>query len=171
MKNSKNKILAALAFGVIAGSVGTSIVGKFQASSNVASTSNKNNSTASDSEVTANVDIIANNYSTQQGETSLGNVETVDVTDGKYVDGTYEGTSSGYASNLKVQVLISSGQITDVQVVSHNETPGFFERAIETVPAEIIQSQSTNVDTASGATYTSIGIINAVNDALSSAQS
>ncbi len=41
--------------------------------------------------------------------------------------------------------------------------------AIEEIPGKIISSQSTSVDVVSGASYTSKGIINAVNDALSKA--
>lgn len=206
MKNSKNKILAAAVCGIIAGSVGTSFVGKFQASeqnSNTVSSNSTNsdknsnsNKVITDSEVANGGEFTQNGTSSgkihpsddyssdgssgrpsggrgghHQGEASLDGVETVDVANGKYIDGSYTGSASGYASGLKVQVTISNGAISDIQVVSHNETPGFCERAIETVPTEIISKQSTDVDTISGATYTSVGIINAVNSALSNAQS
>ena len=42
-------------------------------------------------------------------------------------------------------------------------------KEIEEIPGKIISSQSTSVDVVSGASYTSKGIINAVNDALSKA--
>ena len=69
-----------------------------------------------------------------------------------------------------MQFTISNVQISKVEVVSHNETPWFSERAIQTVPSEIVAAQSTNGDTVSGATYTSVGIINAVNSVLGSVQ-
>lgn len=181
MKNSRNKILAAAVCGVIAGSVGTSIIGKFQAeeqaNSKLYNNKNENSSVASsDNGVSSQY----NNEDSSQVESKDESVRddhnkgevAVDSTDasGQYVDGTYKGTASGFSTGLKVELQISKGQISDIQVVSHNETPGFCERAIEKVAAEIISSQSTNVDTVSGATYTSVGIINAVNDALSSAQ-
>lgn len=192
--NSKNKIVAAAVCGVIVGSVGTSIVGNFQANnqenSTVVNNSNSNSQVpdssdfdqySSDSNGTTNNSpqgdgekpergMMGEKGDHHQGEASLDSTEGVDIANGQYNDGTYEGTASGYSSGLKVQVTISNGQISDVQVVTHNETPGFCEGAIETVPAEIISAQSTDVDTVSGATYTSVGIINAVNSALSNAE-
>lgn len=105
-----------------------------------------------------------------QGQGSLEATESIDMSSGNYTDGTYEGSATGYAQNIKVNVTVSGGKISDINIVSHNETPGFYERAFETVPQEIISKQSTDVDTVSGATYSSVGIINAVNDALSDAQ-
>lgn len=188
MKNSRNKIVAAAVCGVITGAVGTSVIGNFQAkqqiaanvNSNIDNSAMKNNDDAS-SNNSSNIPSTGGQYRPgrgqggngdhHKGEASLDSTEGVDVTNGEYTDGTYEGSASGFSSGLKVQVTIESGQISDVQVVSHNETPGFCERAIETVPTEIVSKQSTNVDTVSGATYTSVGIINAVNDALSNAKS
>lgn len=207
MRNSKNKILAAAICGVITGSVGTSIVGNFQANEQSINTlnsanSNDNNSnnviedseednkdkvTSNDS-YSENMPSVNENYFSNKserkpggpggdrgghhrGEAELDSVETIDIANGEYADGTYTGSASGFSSGLKVQVVISNGKISDIQVVSHNETPGFYERAIETVPEEIISNQTTDVDTVSGATYTSVGIINAVNDALSNAKS
>lgn len=105
-----------------------------------------------------------------QGAADLNSVQSVDVAQGQYKDGTYTGEAVGYAPGLKVQVTIASSKISDIQITSHNETPGFYERAFQVVPQEIIQSQSTKVDTISRATYSCVGIMNAVNDALSDAQ-
>lgn len=105
-----------------------------------------------------------------QGQGSLEATESVDVASGNYADGTYEGSATGYAQDIKVNVTVSGGKISNIDIVIHNETPGFYERAFEIVPQEIISKQSTDVDTVSGATYSSVGIINAVNDALSDAQ-
>lgn len=194
MRNNRNKVAAAAVCGLIVGSVGTSIVGNFQANNqeNLTAVNNSNSNSqlpdssefdqySNDSNGTTSNNsqwsgerpergMMGGKGNHHQGEASLDSTEGVDVENGQYTDGTYEGTASGYSSGLKVQVTISSGKISNVQVVSHNETPGFCERAIETVPAEIVSAQSTNVDTVSGATYTSVGIINAVNSALSNAQ-
>ena len=183
MKNSRNKIVAAAVCGVITGAVGTSVIGNFQANNQINSqVANSNNTDSFSNGSNGSSESFTQNYGGRQGrgdggkgnhhkgEVSLDSTEGVNVTSGQYDDGTYAGTSSGYSSGLKVEVTISNGQISDVQVVSHNETPGFCERAIETVPSEIVSLQSTNVDTVSGATYTSVGIINAVNNALSNAQ-
>jgi len=91
-------------------------------------------------------------------------------TNKKYKDGTYTGTGIGYRPGLTVTVTIKSDEITSIVVGTINDTPGFYERAVKTVPNEIITSQTTTVNTVSGATRTSEGIISAVSNALSKAK-
>jgi len=86
----------------------------------------------------------------------------------KYKDGTYTGVGQGKNPDLKVAVTIKDNKITTVEIVSNNETKG--KEALNTVPKEIIEKQSTSVDVVSGATMTSKGIIEAVNNALSQAE-
>lgn len=87
-----------------------------------------------------------------------------------YKDGVYEGTATGYRPGLVVQVVIENGQIANVTVTDHNEkNEHFWGVPVELIPQLIVESQSTDVDTVSGATMTSKGIMNAVNDALSKA--
>ncbi len=88
----------------------------------------------------------------------------------KYSDGVYKGIAEGYKSNITVEVTIKDNEINDVQIVSHNESHGYYEEPIDIIPKQIIKTQSTGVDTISGATWTSRGILNAVNDALSKAR-
>ena len=87
-----------------------------------------------------------------------------------YYDGSYTGTATGREAGLEVKVDIYLDQIARVTVVSHNETIGICDKALELIPYRITASQSTNVDIVSGATLTSNGIINAVNEALSKAR-
>jgi uncharacterized protein with FMN-binding domain len=169
MKNSKNKVIAAIVCGLIIGSVGTSCVGNFQPQqTNIPNFKDKPQGMIPDGRTKEEFEgkRPGNHH---EGEDSLQTDESVDVASGKYSDGTYEGEASAYGPNLKVQVSVSGGKISDIEIISHNETPGFYERAFETVPSEIIQKQSTDVDTVSGATYSSKGIINAVNNALKGA--
>lgn len=89
---------------------------------------------------------------------------------GTFKDGTYTGSATGFGSNLTVEVTIESNTITAISIVSHNERNSrYYSRAFSTVPSEIIDAQSLDVDTVSGATFSSVGIINAVNDVLSQA--
>ncbi|MEN8076173.1 FMN-binding protein [Clostridioides difficile] len=97
------------------------------------------------------------------------NINDMEESTSKYKDGTYSGSASGFAGVLQVNVQISNDVITSITITSHNDTPGFVDRAIEEIPSKIIASQSISVDVISGATYTSKGIMNAVNDALSKA--
>lgn len=89
---------------------------------------------------------------------------------GAYVDGVYTGSASGYHGTTQVQVTVSGGKITDITVLSTGDDAEFFNRAKSTVISEIIAAQSASVDTVSGATFSSNGIINAVQNALASAQ-
>ena len=101
-----------------------------------------------------------------------GTVEAIHASLGgvKLRDGTFTGEATGYRPGLTVSVKIASNRIVGVTVVSHNEVNSrFYDRALRTVPGAIVEAQTTEVDTVSGATFTSVGIINAVNDALAQA--
>ncbi len=87
----------------------------------------------------------------------------------RFTAGTYEGVAPGMNGDIAVSVTLSETEITDVAVTSHQETRGISDPAIAQVPAAIVAVQSTQVDTVSGATITSQGIINAVNAALQAA--
>ena len=96
--------------------------------------------------------------------TSVAQVEEA----ASYKDGTYYGTGTGFGGTLKVQVDISGGKIEAIQILENNDGSEYISKASSIINA-IISSQSTNVDTVSGATYSSVGIIQAVRDALSQA--
>ncbi len=81
-------------------------------------------------------------------------------------DGVYEGTGAGLNGSIKVSVTVSGGVITDVTVLEHAETAGISDPALEQVPAAIVAANSADVDVATGATYTSKGIMEAVKNAL-----
>jgi len=78
----------------------------------------------------------------------------------------FRGTAEGYGSDLTVEVRVEEGLIKSIEVVEHSETEGFAEDAFEQVPASIIETQSTDVDTVSGVTKTSEAIMAAVDAAL-----
>lgn len=82
------------------------------------------------------------------------------------VDGTYTGTGVGMHSNIEVAVTVKDGRIADVQVLSHDETPSISDPAIEQMPGRIVEANSTDVESVSGATLTSGGIKEAVENAL-----
>ena len=84
---------------------------------------------------------------------------------GQLNDGTYTGSARGYKSVITVQVTISDGKITDIQVVSQGDDEPYFSNA-RAVIQRVISSQSMNVDTVSGATYSSTGILVAIKNAL-----
>ena len=86
-----------------------------------------------------------------------------------YKDGTFEGTGDGYGGPIRVAVTIESDILTEVKVLSHDaEDPAYFVLA-EGLTDRILSAQSTDVDAASGATFSSRGIISAVENALKEA--
>ena len=95
---------------------------------------------------------------------SIGTVEEAS----SYKDGIYYGTGTGFGGPLKVMVKISDGKIASIQVVENSDGSSYISKA-SAVISSILSKQSTNVDTVSGATYSSVGIIRAVRNALSQA--
>lgn len=94
-------------------------------------------------------------------------VTTVEEPD-SYIDGIYYGIGTGFGGPLKVKVEISGGKITSIQIVENSDGSSYISKA-SAVISSILSKQSTNVDTVSGATYSSVGIIQAVRNALSQA--
>ena len=102
----------------------------------------------------------------QSAEESALYSDSSAVIAGKYADGQYEGSAQGYRGTVSVSVTVENGYITSIDVLSYRDDAEFFNKAYRTVSAEIIASQDTDVDTVSGATFSSRGLINAVKNAL-----
>ena len=92
-----------------------------------------------------------------------------DTYTGTYKDGTYTGTGKGYKGTVTAKVTSSGGKIKTIDV-SGSDDAAYFGKAKNGIVNKIISGQSTNVDTVSGATYSSNGIISAVRNALKKAQ-
>ena len=88
---------------------------------------------------------------------------------GTYKPGTYTGTGNGRGGNVVVEVEFDENSIKSVNVTSHSETRYISDVAIEKIPAEIVEYQSLNIDSVSGATLTSFGILSAVTDCVEQA--
>lgn len=101
------------------------------------------------------------------GDSSNSSSEYASSVQGQYKDGIYEGSGTGFrGGTTTVSVTVENGNISDVQVVSYEDDKPFFSRAEEIVISQIIENQSSDVDTVSGATYSSLGIMEAVENAL-----
>lgn len=83
-----------------------------------------------------------------------------------YKDGTYYGSARGFGGNIQVEVVITEGKIAGINIVSASAETSSYLSSAKAVISRIISAQSPNVDTVSGATYSSNGIINAVKSAL-----
>ncbi len=94
---------------------------------------------------------------------------------GQYVDGTYTGSSAdAYYGPVQVQATITNGQLANVTILqypnSHGTSVYINQQAMPYLTQEAIQSQSSNVNVISGATYTSMAFEQSLSDALSKAK-
>lgn len=78
-----------------------------------------------------------------------------------------EGTGRGFMGDITVRVIGNENEIKDIELVSYKDTPLVVNRAFPILKERILEAQSPVIDSVSGATYTSLGVKRAVNDALS----
>ncbi|MCI8401558.1 MAG: FMN-binding protein [Lachnospiraceae bacterium] len=86
-----------------------------------------------------------------------------------YEPGTYTGTAQGYAGPIHVTVEVDETGIVSVTAVGESETPGVGQAAIEKLSAKIAEENSTDIDVMAGATFSSKGLFEAVENALAEA--
>ena len=90
-------------------------------------------------------------------------ITNVDLT--KVVDGTYEGSHKVFPVAAEVEVTVENHRITGIELVEHSNGQG---AAAEVIPDRVVEAQSLEVDTVSGATYSSKVILKAIENALKS---
>ncbi len=81
-------------------------------------------------------------------------------------DGIYSGEAQGFGNKITADVTIKSGVIADVKVSGPGETPNLGSVAVDMIPSRVVDAQSIKVDTISGATVSSRGVLNAIKNAL-----
>ncbi|MDD3782213.1 MAG: RnfABCDGE type electron transport complex subunit D [Limnochordia bacterium] len=81
-------------------------------------------------------------------------------------DGTYRASANGFGGELVIDVTVEGGKITDIEVVESQETPFIADAAFKALIPAIIEAQGP-VDAASGATFTSKALLEAVEKAVS----
>ena len=101
-------------------------------------------------------------YKRAVGETTIGEIDIADVSDGIYI-GEYD-VNFIYA---KVEVTVEDGEIVSINILEHRHERG---KAAETVIDKIIEEQKIDVDAVSGATNSSTVIKKAVENALKGGQ-
>lgn len=115
--------------------------------------------------------IAANNATEQRIAAVAASLSTIaSVNAGSYTDGVYSGSAEGYHGTTSVTVKVESGYIMDIHVDSTGDDTMFFSQARSQVIPAIIAAQSADVDSVSGATYSSFGIMDAVTSALANGQ-
>ena len=90
--------------------------------------------------------------------------------EGQYVDGRYDGEADGFGGTIAVEVTVEGGQITDLAITSADGEDSVYLSNAEAIIPKIIEAQSADVDTISGATFSSTGIRNAAQEAIEKAE-
>lgn len=108
-------------------------------------------------------------YELQQ-KTVSGQPVEADGADSPYADGTYTGEAQGYGGTVAVELTVENGKITDLTITSAEKEDTAYLDAASAVIDSILEQQSTDVDTVSGATFSSNGILHAAEDALRKAE-
>ncbi|MFR7819508.1 FMN-binding protein [Candidatus Pseudoruminococcus sp.] len=144
------------------------------------STSNNNNSSSSKNNTSSKPSTSKPSQSTNKPSNSGNTVSKPEksaqetskapVVQNKYKDGKFSGSAYGYDGNIYVTITIKDDKITNIEATSDESDPWYFESCVQNVTSQIISNQSTNVDATSGATYSSEGIMAAVEQALNSAK-
>lgn len=108
---------------------------------------------------------------TFQQEAPKESVESVDNEEGGiYADGEWEGRGQGFGGEISLKVKIENGKIADAEIASaEKEDPAYLEMAKSLLPA-MVKAQSADVDTVTGATFSSEGIKEAAAQALKKAE-
>ncbi|MCR8644620.1 flavocytochrome c [Paenibacillus sp. N1-5-1-14] len=99
---------------------------------------------------------------------SLGDKPSTEVS-GVMKSGVYKAEAEGFHGQIKIELTVDSDKISDIKVLKHGETPGVGDVAIKQIPEKVIATQSLNVDSISGATFSSKGIMGAITAALTEA--
>jgi RnfABCDGE-type electron transport complex G subunit len=95
-----------------------------------------------------------------------GLIEDLQINFAEVLDGSYTGEARGFGGTTVVEVTFVDGKLIMLEIKSHSDTQGYFESALATIRKRMLEQQTADVDTVSGATASSNGIINAVKNAL-----
>lgn len=87
-----------------------------------------------------------------------------------YQDGVYAGEAEGFGGPISLEVTVEEGKITAIEILSAEKEDGAYFAMVQDVIPDIIEKQSADVDTISGATFSSTGIRDAVRQALEKAE-
>ncbi|WP_415348107.1 FMN-binding protein, partial [Clostridium perfringens] len=97
--------------------------------------------------------------------------EKASITDNSvaFKDGIFEGEGEGFNGKTKVLLEVKNGRIEKIDILNSGDDDEYLNEAKKLIPT-IIKKQSSKVDSVSGATYSSKGIISAVENALKNAK-
>ena len=91
------------------------------------------------------------------------------IREAAYEPGVYEGSGRGYRGPIHVRVEVSPAGIEDIVITGHSELNYPGAEAMEELLEAVLETGSTDLDAISGATFSSRGFLEAVEDALGKA--
>jgi len=148
----------------VTNTVSSSVMAEDSSNSSSAASSSSGSVSSSNSNTQSSTSSSADTGTSAGTDTSSGTATA--SSDSGLTDGVYTGSGTGLRGTTTVEVTVSGGKITEITVKSYQDDSEFFNQAKSTIISEVIQSQSVNVNTVSGATFSSNGILEAVADAL-----
>lgn len=161
MNDRKQWIPRIICLGLILG-----LLGLYQSSANVWAENQTANQAAVDAANAHNQEVLAEMAAREAGSASATE-EALAL--GPYQDGSYTASAQGFGGDVTVTVTIQGGYIADITVDdASGEDAAYFSMA-EGILEDILAAQSAEVDTVSGATFSSTGLKNAVAAALEEA--
>lgn len=86
-----------------------------------------------------------------------------------FTAGTYTASAQGKFAPVTVEMTFEGDSIASAVVSKHEETEYISDRAIEEIPTRIVEHQTLNLDTVTGATLTSMAILTAAEDCVKQA--
>ncbi len=102
---------------------------------------------------------------TTEMETTTAQADTEPAPE-ESASGTFEGKGNGFGGELQLKVTVTDGKMEDIEVVSHHESSVVFNRALPIITERILDAQSPEVDSVTGATFTSYAVKAAVAEAM-----
>ena len=161
MNDRKQWIPRILCLGLILG-----LLGLYQSSANVWAENQAANQAAVDAANAHNQEVLAEMAAREAVSASATEEAPALV---PYQDGSYTASAQGFGGDVTVTVTIQGGYIADITVDdASGEDAAYFSMA-EGILEDILAAQSAEVDTVSGATFSSMGLKNAVAAALEEA--
>lgn len=101
--------------------------------------------------------------------TNWSTISQAKISDQSYQSGAYTGVGKGNNGIIIVEVVFDEQKITSIEVKDHSETPGISDVPIERIPRQVVEYQSLKIDAISGATNTSIAILEGIEDCVKQA--
>ena len=88
----------------------------------------------------------------------------------EYTPGVYEGSGMGFRGPIHVRVQVSEAGIEDIEITGHEESAYPGGAALKELLETVLEAGATDIDVISGATFSSRGFLDAVEDALEKAE-